>query len=126
MYDPGLEFEQKVLVFRIVFRQFHIIPGKIPDHIQVFPERHGDKVSDLAFLALQDVDVDIARNRLIVGNGSLVQEGPLSLSFAGGHTPMPHTYNHVASFGAGDRYYNGLGKERIFLLETIRSFLHSL
>jgi len=71
MYNPRFKFQQKVFIFGVVFGQLRIVSRKALYHVQIFPKSHGDKMGNFAFFALQNIDADIAFNRLIIGNGSL-------------------------------------------------------
>src|ERR1700730_9292955 len=92
--DCRLELEQKVLVLRIVFRHFGIVSCKAFDGFQTAPIRHRNEVSNLALLALENVDTDVALYRSIVWNSPPREKFTIRLSLRCWHAPMPQPHDH--------------------------------
>src|SRR5881397_1644643 len=89
--DPGLELEEKVFVFRIIFRGLDALARKGANTRHALPERQSREVGDLAVPALKDVDADVPRNRAIVGDGALLQKLSVVLSLSARNASVPHT-----------------------------------
>ena len=73
----GLKFKQIVFIFRIVFRLLGRVSGKSPNGTQIPPKCQGHKVGHVPFLAFQNVDTEVAGNRLIIRNRPLIRELPV-------------------------------------------------
>src|SRR5881628_3523863 len=99
--DPGLELEEKVFVFRIIFRGLDALARKGANTRHALPERQSREVGDLAVPALKDVDADVPRNRAIVGDGALLQKLSVVLSLSARNASVPHTTIIGSSSPAG-------------------------
>ena len=73
---------------------FHLLTGKVFYGFETFPKCHRDKVSDIAFISLKDVNANIPSYGLIIGNCALVQEFAVCVCFGCRHSAMPHSHDH--------------------------------
>ena len=81
MDNVGLEFQQKVPVFWVVFRPFDIFSGETADHVHIRPERQRDEVRDVAFITLENMYAYIAWDGLVIRDRPPIQEFTVSLCF---------------------------------------------
>src|SRR6476660_3114499 len=94
MDDGGFEIEQKIMIFRVILCNFYNFPGKCFDRFEIFPEGKSHKMSDRALTPFQDMDAEITFHRLIVCDGTRIQEFAIGAGFCGWHLSMPHSRDH--------------------------------
>src|SRR6185503_7743340 len=95
MHYHWFEIDQKVLVFGIIFGDFHIITGEAFDSLQAFPKGQCDEMGDVAFTALENMNTNIPLGRLIIGNGAFIGEFTIGIRFNCGDSTMPHSDDHL-------------------------------
>src|ERR1043165_7121259 len=74
MDDGGFEIEQKINIFGIILCNFHIFASERFDRFKIFPEGECHKMSDGALTSFQDMNAKITLHRLIVCDGTRIQE----------------------------------------------------
>src|SRR5450755_2929228 len=94
MHRLGFEFEQEILILRVVFSLRDLVTGELTNCQFVTPESHGDEMSLLIYRPLQDVYGLVPGDRPVIRDSPRVEECAIAIGILRSYPRMPYPYDH--------------------------------
>ncbi|MBN3034833.1 MAG: hypothetical protein JW861_04550, partial [Bacteroidales bacterium] len=94
MHNILFEFQQIIIILRIILCIIDILPGKFPDHIQVLPESDQCETAKISFCSPEKDQFDKTFGLFIIRNSHPPQEGGVGFKVPYPDTAMPDTCDH--------------------------------